>query len=448
MRVNVQWIITGAVVLFATLTQAQQMDPTKDPKYGPDSASRVECIKNQSLYNEFYKQKNYVDALIPWRKTVTICPTCSKNLFLHGISIYKFKIANTKDAALRDKYIDSLMVIYDDRVKYTGNEGVALGRKGVDLFALRESSFADAYEFLNKSVDLQQDKSEGAVLNDFMRTSVMMLKAEKINKEAMVINYMKSADYLASLIKSTSDEKEKETLTTVAANVDQMFSESGAADCATLSGIFKPKLEASPDNIDLLKNICKIFDRNKCADESVYAQASENLYKVEPSAESAYNLARMFLKRENYNKASGYYSEAINLQQDSLIKSQLYFELGTLTLAQGNASGAVQNARNSLKFNPKEGRSYLLIGKSYASDTKSVSDDDFKRSAVYWVAVDKFIKAKQVDEKVAEEATTLINQYSEHFPTKENGFFYDVKEGQSYTVEGWINESTTARYNR
>jgi hypothetical protein len=50
-----------------------------------------------------------------------------------------------------------------------------------------------------------------------------------------------------------------------------------------------------------------------------------------------------------------------------------------------------------------------------------------------------------VDASVASEANSKIKKYSEYFPGKEDAFFKNIKDGDSYTVECWIGESTTVR---
>jgi len=54
-------------------------------------------------------------------------------------------------------------------------------------------------------------------------------------------------------------------------------------------------------------------------------------------------------------------------------------------------------------------------------------------------------KAKAVDPSVEELARTKINTFSQYFPLKETTFFYDLAEGDSYTVGCWINETTKVR---
>jgi len=91
------------------------------------------------------------------------------------------------------------------------------------------------------------------------------------------------------------------------------------------------------------------------------------------------------------------------------------------------------------------GSPYLLIGDMYSSSTKLCGENDFEISAVYWVAVDKYRKAKAVDASIAEDASKKIAIYSQYFPNKKDAFFYGYTDGQSYIVGCWIKETTTVR---
>ena len=88
----------------------------------------------------------------------------------------------------------------------------------------------------------------------------------------------------------------------------------------------------------------------------------------------------------------------------------------------------LSNALEALKINPNNGQALLLIGKAYAFYSPSYGADAFDHASVFWAAVDKFARAKQVDPSVAEEADKLISTYSPHFPNKEEAFFRSVTE--------------------
>ena len=50
-----------------------------------------------------------------------------------------------------------------------------------------------------------------------------------------------------------------------------------------------------------------------------------------------------------------------------------------------------------------------------------------------------------MDPEFADIADKRIATYQAYFPATEVMFFYNITEGDSYTVECWINEVTTAR---
>ena len=105
-------------------------------------------------------------------------------------------------------------------------------------------------------------------------------------------------------------------------------------------------------------------------------------------------------------------------------------------------------AKQVLELTPASGTAYFLIGSAYMS-TK-LSDDDFENRTVFWVAVDNFIKAKNVDPTLTDRANESIAICAANYPKVDDAFFRDIllKEGESYTVKGWINERTTARFRK
>ena len=102
-------------------------------KFGADSA---ECIKYLSYYSEYYKQKNYDEALPNWRQAYKLCPPqASQNLFINGATLMKRVIsANAKNPEAQKAAVDTLLAMYDTRAKfYPKNKETALNNKGVDL---------------------------------------------------------------------------------------------------------------------------------------------------------------------------------------------------------------------------------------------------------------------------------------------------------------------------
>ena len=121
-----------------------------------------------------------------------------------------------------------------------------------------------------------------------------------------------------------------------------------------------------------------------------------------------------------------------------------YRNLAFCYMNNGNLSKGRDAARKAIQVDPTAGDPYIIIGTLYAESSKQFSGD-LESKAVFWAAVDKFQKAKQIDPSVTDRANELIRAYSQYFPPMETIFFNDYAEGQSYTVGGWINETTTIR---
>ncbi|MBO7144297.1 MAG: hypothetical protein J6W13_05645 [Salinivirgaceae bacterium] len=454
-------ILAVSLMMAAGQTDAQQKKYLGDPKYGPDSAAREECAMRMSLYNEFYKQKNYKDAVNDWRKVYQNCPAASKNTFIRGATIYKNLIKAETDNAKKEALIDTLMMIYDQRIVYFKQEGAVLASKGVDLYSYRgKEAAADVYEMLKKSCELEKGETGAGVTTVMMQSAVDQYRAEEVDGAEVISAYELAMATIDLAIASNKQivaggdakkvpaaQKELENLDVDIKNVEALFSESGAATCDALIAIFDAKYDANKDDVEWLKKVTKLLDKAECNSSALFAKSSEALYALEPSAVAARNLARLFYNKKEISKSLEYYSKACELQDDPELKSQYYVESAYIVLGEVKNYPKVRElANNALKANPSMGKAYIVIGLAYASDAQNIGSEKVEHDAAYWAAVDKFTKAKQVDSSCEEEANRHISTYKKYFPNKEEAFMYGIQEGASVTVGGWINEKTTARF--
>lgn len=428
------------VLLFNGVVKAQ----TIDSKFGVDS---IKTLMHASIYQEFVKQKNYKDALPSWRYVFNNAPKFQLNTYTKGEDIMLNTYAQTKNPA----YVDTLMMVYDQWIKYFGNhnrlgEGYVLGKKGFNLYRMtmgNDTKTKEAFGYLNKSFSMQGAKSHPLTVKMLFAVADDLLKKNLITKDEYIQLFLKVTEYAEN---GKTHAKNPEQYEDVKATADALFFNAGVADCATLNSFLAPKFEKEPNNIDVLKEIARFLKRSECTDLPLFTNVAEALYKADPSAESAYNLAILFLKRQEYDKTEAYLKEAIEKGTDPADKAEYYLRLAQISLSKKQFAEAKKNASEALKLNPNMGAAYVLIGKAYAFASKSYGEDDFDHASVFWVAVDKFNKAKQVDPAVADEANELIKTYSQYFPSKDEAFFRSVQPGDSFKVGGWINETTTARF--
>jgi tetratricopeptide (TPR) repeat protein len=405
-----------------------------------------DCLRNLSLYYEFYKHKNYKDALDPWRQAFRICPEAKESLHAYGIVMYKDILDKEKDEARIAAYSDTLMMIYDTRIKYfPASKGDVLGRKGVDLLRYRRNSgieyIFEGYNILKESVDIEKDNSSAVVLTTLISASITLLNDKKLDNEAVINDYVKVSEIIDRTLAKKPDSRMEKAKEVNDANIK----ESKVLTCESITKIFKPKFEAQKQDKDFLLLVTGFMEEGQCEGEDFYSEATEQLYALEPSSEAAYKLGKLFQKKGEYTKAKSYFLEAIGSASDPNIKANYYYELGILCYNYlKQPQDAVNYAQEALKNNPNLGEPYILIGISYVEGNSSLGDE-FERRTAYWLAVDMFNKAKNTDPAIAPRASELAVQYSSYFPTKEDLFFRSIAEGSAYTVGGWINRTTTAR---
>ncbi len=437
-------LIAISVILLAVPAFSQDENVTESKDSG-DWQQNETCLRNLSLYYEFYKHKNYEDAINPWRIVYQECPESRESLFAYGVIMYRYFLEKTNDEAKKAAFADTMMMIYDKRMQYfPKSRGDVLGRKGVDLLRYQrqegEEFIKEGYKLLKESIEIEKTGSSPVVLTTFMSAAITLFADGSLDNETVINDYMTVSNALdMQLAKkpTTGVKKAKET-------IDQNIKDAKVMTCESITSIFGPKYDANKDDIDFLTKILGFMTDAECEDEPLYVKSSEQLYAKQPSSKSAYNLARLFLKKEDFEKAGKYYMEAIDKSDNAEDKAGYYYELGAITLNMNKPQEAARFASQAIELRPSWGDPYILLGKCYVSGNNALGDE-FERRTAYWIAVDMFRKAKTVDPNVSGSAGQLISDYSQYFPTKEELFFRSISEGDSYTVGGWINKTTTAR---
>jgi len=414
-------------------------------KYGHGDDS-ISCIKNLSIYREYAKHEDYDDALPSWRLVYNECPRSTKNIYIDGAKMYNKSIALAKDnPATRDALIDTLMMIYDQRIKYFKQKGSVLGRKGVDLMRYKRKDpekVKESYGYLKESVEILGNSSSAPIIATFMLACYSLYEKEILTDMQVIDDYSMVSDIIDYQLGKKPDDA---NLNIVKNNVDINFIASGAPTCESLIAYFKGKYEEKKSEVNFLRKAVTFMGTLDCEDNPFYAEVAEELYLNDPSAHAAYSLAALFVIREDYNKAYKYYQEAVEKEENPEVKADYYYQLGVIT---NTKLEKPQEARGygleAVRLKPTWGDPYILIGDTYVA-SKNCFEDDFEKTTIYWAAVDKFIKAKSVDQAVSKRANERISTYSRYFPDVETIFFYSLKEGDQYTVGCWINEKTTVR---
>lgn len=428
-------------------------------KYGADSINIAVYWQN---FSDNLKQNKFDAAYPYWQILFDRYPIFHSNIYLGGERILLDKIKRTNEK----KYTDSLYILYDQFAKaYPSFAGYAMGRKAYHYYlfnvegknlndTLIRRRLIESYILFKEAIDKYKDKIPASVFPFALKSSLFLAqlnvedpKKYFVTPDMFLDDYLTFSDYLSTQYNNEKDEKKKENIRKNGIDlVDEVFSKSPYSTCGKLDTIFSPKFNTIKNNVNELKKVISLLSKKNCIDLKLYEDCVIALYKIEPSTKAAQSIGQLLSYKGKFAEAANYYEEALKTVDNDELKADLYFEAAKVYNQLKQYSKAREYAQNSMKYRPNDGRPLLLIATMYAATASIVGTNDFERGAVFWAAADKVIQAKNIDPSVSDEADKLLQIYRANFPRKEEAFMYSVYEGSSYTVGGWIGETTTARF--
>ncbi len=419
--------------------------------------------------NKAYTEKDIDIVLQNWRHLFIYFPKSNTSIYSKGDVLFRMKIKET-EGEIRESYIDTLLMIYDQRIKYFGGDekygsGYLKGKKGQYLCEYRKDScLEEAYTLLKESVEIQKEETRFTVIKIFYNVGMDMYKLDKINVETLFNNYYKCLNYLTQSTNKYTNildiphksqvEKYKKIIknnTKVAEYIQASFRHLNPGNCDLLIPGFEQEFDNRKKDVVWLEDISNILEFKDCTENELYYNIIKELSKTKYSPDSLKKRRIDLLSDESYEDAAKYFKIAYILEKDSIKKAEYCYYAAVSEFACNNKPESRRLALLSASYNPKFCKPYVLIAKLYASSAGSCFNSGFEKSTVYWVAVDKLVKAKSINSnyseeanKVSEEVDRLIEKYTSRFPTHSG--FDKISNGHQYNVDCWINEVTIVRF--
>ncbi|TFH27885.1 MAG: hypothetical protein E4H10_02375 [Bacteroidia bacterium] len=406
------------------------------------SKDSISYVRSLSFYREFYKIELYEHAIGPWWDLFYNYPAASEKLYLDGVTMYHSFIEAAPDGPDRESLIDTLMLIYDQRMEYFGGEGNVLGRQGIDLLKYGREDIEQvqkAYTLLRRSIELEAMESKEAVIFNFISASISLNRKEIIDENQVIEDYLMVRGILDHMEGMSSRWKKART------TIDEIMLKEDIFSCKTLDYYYEPQFKQNANDKTFLEQVISFYESSGCKDSEIYAAALENLYRFTPGPESAHNLAFLFISRGDFPKAASYLEMAVlgaNIEKETL--AAWFYELAVVSSANKDYCEAIFYAREAILNNSDFGKAYMTLGDAIIASRSNLGDD-FEKRAAFWAASDKYAKAASLDPSLEVEARQKLIDYKGQYPSKEEIFFRDLKEGDSYRVKGCINENTTVR---
>ena len=416
----------GAITL-VSMTNAQECVTQAEPDYGADQEASRKYI---SLYSGYLGQSNFKDAAIFWWQAKEAAPKYKPNLYSNGVSIYQ-KLAGAakkaKDTLKTKELADSLFIVYDLWTEAYGDCYKVQMKYANDRVKYFPNDFEISYAKYKAAFTLYPvDKIRSSWVQKYFTTAYMMVRNEKIECDELLELY----DFLTGICdeKSVTDKN----FATAQKTLDKYVAP--CASCDKLEELFKPKFEASPDDVKLMEKIVGMMGGRKCTDSEFYIMVVEKIYAITPTYKSARGLALYYYNKKEYSKAATFFEEALTLTEDELEKAKLYPPLVNIYASTNNCTKRIKYA-GMIGSNERN----AAIASCIASQASTCGNTKVLRSFGYCLALDY---AEKSGGKVSSAQTSA---WKKSLPTSQELFFDGFEVGQSVPVPCWKGEKTKVR---
>ncbi len=427
-------------ILFATIfllaavcVKAQDFSDPRYAVWGDTEEERRENILTSNLLKEAVDTRDYVAATGYFQKLMTAAPKASEATFIRGAQVYSSKVQRAKSLDEKKVMLDSLMLIYDLRVQHfadSPNYGKAyvLDRKAGEYLAFNPGDREGVKKMYNEAI-------EAGLASGYGNLSEVAL----IHFKNVTDDYAAGDVYPDVVLKEYERlvpifESEDPAVKANGEKFDTLFGTSGVASCDNLESMFRPRLAAAPDDVQLHRQAVSLLGRAGCSSE-FFLTTAERYYALSPSSETARQLANGFFAAGDYTKAGQYLRETLAKESDAKERVELLLALSKVELAMGRTSAAAEAAVEARGLDSNNGMALFALAQAYAASAAGCGGVDGQ--ANYWVAYDAMAQAANLlsgDATYASTARELMGRYHAAFPSREDLFFHELGEGSRYTV--------------
>lgn len=436
----------AGVVLLALLFAANAaFAQCKEVVWPTDGAQKAKAEESKVLYEDAKNAKQYKQALAPLNWLLTNIPNFHSSLYINAADIYDELADAEKDPARKKVYVDSLMIVYDLRMKNCGDDPVVYNRKALSYLKFNiNSEPAEALKILDEAFKRNSNNIMDATLVPYFQTvRLNATKFKNITDAQILQRYDKLNEIIDNKIKKAQSEgKPVDKYKKYKDDIDAILITMVKVDCDFVRTNLGPKFKQNPNDITLAKKIFSFMLQGKCTDDPLWLQAAETVHKDPGGTKDcglAKNLGIIYLSKEELEKAESYFKEAQGICTDGKDKAEVLLYMGSLIARKGNKAGARELYRQAASADSEIAKdAYEKIGDLYWNSGKECSKEVNQADdrLVFLLAADYYQRAGN-GKKAA--------MAKEAFPSKEDIFLVNYQPGDSKRVECWINESTTIR---
>lgn len=422
-----------ALIILSSVTGYSQC---KEVTWPEDKAKAEEAV---AIYGDAIKQKNYRGAVKSFQWMLTNAPKWNTRLYIDGTDIYNNLASAEKDPAKKQVLVDSLMMLYDMRITNCGDEVNVLNRKAIYAAAYNGQNKAKTAEVLALFDKVFQISGNNVLENNLMiYMQVIQLNdalLKNLTDDQVFERYDKLSEVIDAKIKKALAENKQadvDRLKKTKSAIDDILLKIVEINCEIVKTKMEPKFRQNPKDLVLTKRIFQFMTTGGCIEDPLWLETAEIIHKESPDYGLAINMAKIYAKNGNLEKAEALANEAVELASTPENKETSNIFVGDLLAQKGSKSAAREAYRKAGKEGlEKIGDLYMGAGKD-CSKGVSLAEDRL----VYLAAYDMYSKAGNGQKMAAAKA---------QFPSVTELFELNWKEGETKSISCWVGETVVLR---
>lgn len=360
-------------------------------------------------------------------------PDLHESIHINGIKVYQ-QLADDEKNPQAKTHQDSVLLLYDLRMKYYNNEKDLIDRKAsaaYKYYRTRPEKTEELFKIFERTYELNGKDVGVNNLATYMDVTRKYNEIKPLTTEEILNRYYRVLDAIDHKEQQSGDSDTYEKIRGIATKI---LLEIVPIDCDFIQKELAPRMQKDPS---MSKRIVSLSLAQSCTDRPFFTDAVKQLIKEKPDYALLRFLAIKEAEKGNMTEALKYFNAAIDATTDKSKKAQIYYDIAA-RMSQSNKPEARNYAEKAVQTDPEFKKAYKLIGDLYFNSFTDCKEEKSMVSdrAVYWLAYDMYQKAGDQE---------AMNNAAAQFPTMSDIFTENKEEGKTISVGCWINKSTTIR---
>lgn len=399
-----------------------------------DPDKKAIAIEKNALYSDMLTAERYEAAKPPLDWLLKETPDLNPSIYIQGVKVYE-NLAETTTGQQQENLQDSVVLLYDLRMKYFNDVENVTNRKANDAYNVwknRKDKYKELFELHKEAVGMLGAKGYISNVVHYMdATRRYKLTGGPITDLDVIEIYDQSQEILDEMLANGESEQNIQKARDF---IEKLFTATVTIDCNIIDQKLYPKFVEDGKKLKDAEQIVKFALAGGCTGSDSFLDAAKVVQENSPE----FGLARMIALRSKANNdletAEKYFKEALSYTEDNIKTADVYVELADVASKLGNKSQSRSYAYDALDADPSRKEAYTIIGDLYLKSFQDCKggEDVVKDRAVYIAAYEMYQKGG---------ATNRMSVAKEQFPSNEDIFNYDYEVGEEIEVGCWIGET-------